>query len=242
MEDRAEAAPVRDGELDVGDAQNRQRLQWSRIRLSADTFQEMLPERAISVLRDRAVKVGNGREVAFRRGMAHPRPARRLAQRKRRRPALLDYLECRSKQRLPEISVMVGLVGAARRLAACDRHCFIFAHRVDIVNTHVYGVNMGSLGEVHRVPASMKIAKPYHLDRSTGPWDAIVIGSGIGGVGAAALLSRYGGKRVLVLERHYTPGGFTHVFRRPGYEWDAGVHYIGQVNDPRSRLRAAFDH
>jgi len=25
-------------------------------------------------------------------------------------------------------------------------------------------------------------------------------------------------RRVLMLERHYTAGGFTHVFRRPGFE------------------------
>ncbi|HEV8037649.1 MAG TPA: NAD(P)/FAD-dependent oxidoreductase [Bryobacteraceae bacterium] len=73
-------------------------------------------------------------------------------------------------------------------------------------------------------------------------WDAIVIGSGIGGLTAAALLAKHAGKRVLVLERHYTAGGFTHAFHRPGYEWDVGVHYIGQVQDPASPLRAAFDH
>ncbi len=73
-------------------------------------------------------------------------------------------------------------------------------------------------------------------------YDAIVIGSGIGGLTAAALLAKYGGQKVLVLERHYTAGGFTHVFRRPGYEWDAGVHYIGRVNEPDSPVRAAFDH
>jgi choline dehydrogenase-like flavoprotein len=38
-------------------------------------------------------------------------------------------------------------------------------------------------------------------------WDAIVIGSGIGGLASAALLSHSAGKRVLVLERHYVPGG-----------------------------------
>ena len=37
------------------------------------------------------------------------------------------------------------------------------------------------------------------------------------------------GKTVLVLERHYTAGGFTHVFKRKGYEWDVGIHYIGGV-------------
>jgi all-trans-retinol 13,14-reductase len=52
----------------------------------------------------------------------------------------------------------------------------------------------------------------------------------------------YGGKRVLVLERHYAMGGFTHTFHRPGYEWDVGLHYIGQVQDETSSVRRAFDH
>jgi all-trans-retinol 13,14-reductase len=69
-------------------------------------------------------------------------------------------------------------------------------------------------------------------------WDAIVVGSGIGGLAVAALLSKHGGKKVLVLERHYAVGGYTHTFHRPGYEWDAGLHYIGQ--DPQ--VRRAFDH
>jgi len=72
-------------------------------------------------------------------------------------------------------------------------------------------------------------------------WDAIVIGSGIGGLSTAALLSAYGGKRVLVLERHYVPGGYTHVFHRHGYEWDVGLHYIGEVQNEDSTLRRAFD-
>jgi len=60
-------------------------------------------------------------------------------------------------------------------------------------------------------------------------WDAIVIGSGIGGLTTALLLGDATRKRVLVLERHYTAGGFTHTFRRPGYEWDVGVHYVGMA-------------
>lgn len=70
-------------------------------------------------------------------------------------------------------------------------------------------------------------------------YDAVIVGSGMGGLTAAALLGDHG-QRVLVLERHYTAGGYTHVFRRPGYEWDVGVHYIGQMY-PRSLLRRAFD-
>ncbi len=85
-------------------------------------------------------------------------------------------------------------------------------------------------------------AGPTPLKRFEGPesWDAIVIGSGIGGLTAASLLAQDGGKRVLVLERHYTPGGFTHAFHRPGYEWDVGVHYIGNV-EPGSMVRHLFD-
>jgi all-trans-retinol 13,14-reductase len=82
----------------------------------------------------------------------------------------------------------------------------------------------------------------YHQHAVDDQWDVIVIGSGIGGLAAAALLARYGGKRVLILERHYVAGGYTHAFHRPGFDWDVGVHYIGQVQDPASPMRAVFDH
>ena len=59
-----------------------------------------------------------------------------------------------------------------------------------------------------------------------GPWDAIVIGSGLSGLTTAAGLA-VRGKRVLVLERHFQAGGFTHVFRRGEFEWDVGIHYLG---------------
>jgi all-trans-retinol 13,14-reductase len=82
---------------------------------------------------------------------------------------------------------------------------------------------------------------PYKKARLEETWDAIVIGSGIGGLTAAVLLGMHAGKRVLVLERHYESGGFTHTFRRPGYEWDVGLHYIGQMQD-ECNARRAFDH
>jgi all-trans-retinol 13,14-reductase len=86
------------------------------------------------------------------------------------------------------------------------------------------------------------IARSYKQHPPEGQFDAIVIGSGIGGLAAAAILAKHAGKRPLVLERHYVPGGYTHVFQRPGYEWDVGLHYIGQVDDPQAEARRLFDY
>ncbi len=63
----------------------------------------------------------------------------------------------------------------------------------------------------------------------TDTFDAIVIGSGMGGLTTASLLSQLGNKRVLVIERHAKLGGFTHSFQREKYEWDVGVHYVGEM-------------
>ena len=59
-------------------------------------------------------------------------------------------------------------------------------------------------------------------------WDVIVIGSGIGGLAAAAALGKRG-KRVLLLEQHSVAGGQTQTFRRQGWEFATGVHYLGGV-------------
>ncbi len=72
-------------------------------------------------------------------------------------------------------------------------------------------------------------------------FDTVIIGSGLGSLTTAALLAR-SGQRVLVLERHYEPGGFTHTFSRKGYEWDVGLHYIGMVHRPGSPERRLFDY
>lgn len=76
--------------------------------------------------------------------------------------------------------------------------------------------------------STLRIGTRYRANRLNGAYDAIVIGSGMGGLTTAALLSRLG-KKVLVLEQHYTTGGFTHSYEREGYEWDVGVHYIGDM-------------
>ena len=43
------------------------------------------------------------------------------------------------------------------------------------------------------------------------------------------MLSRLG-RRVLVLEQHYVPGGFTHTFKRTRWSWDVGVHAVDEVD------------
>ncbi len=83
--------------------------------------------------------------------------------------------------------------------------------------------------------------KSYKREKPTGDYDFVIIGSGMSGIGVAAMLAREG-RRCLVLERHYTPGGFTHVFKRRGYEWDVGIHYIGEVNRPGSGLSRMFNY
>jgi len=87
----------------------------------------------------------------------------------------------------------------------------------------------------------MSKPKSYARDPISDNYDAIVIGSGMGGMATAGFLSK-AGKRVLVLERNYAPGGFTQVFRRRDYEWDVGVHYIGEVHREHSMLRKQFDY
>ena len=72
-------------------------------------------------------------------------------------------------------------------------------------------------------------------------YDVIIIGSGMGSLTAAAMLAKEG-QSVLILERHYTAGGFTHVFKRRGYEWDVGIHYIGEVQRPNSIIKKLFDY
>jgi len=85
-----------------------------------------------------------------------------------------------------------------------------------------------------------RTGRRYRSGRAAGHYDVIVIGSGIGGLGLAALLSRLG-RKVCVLEQHYTAGGFTHSYEREGFEWDVGVHYIGEVHKPHGALRRLFD-
>jgi all-trans-retinol 13,14-reductase len=55
-------------------------------------------------------------------------------------------------------------------------------------------------------------------------WDVVVIGSGLGGLTAAAAFARQGFK-ALVIEKHDRPGGYATCFKRPGgFEFDVSLH------------------
>jgi phytoene dehydrogenase-like protein len=65
-------------------------------------------------------------------------------------------------------------------------------------------------------------------------WDAVVIGSGIGGLACAGMLAAQGGK-VVVLEQAMAPGGYLTSFRRGGFTFDAAVDCIAGL-DPNGLL------
>src|SRR5438105_8365103 len=75
--------------------------------------------------------------------------------------------------------------------------------------------------------------KAMTVDTTTQPrddsYDVVVIGSGLGGVSAAALLAKHG-QKVLLAERGDAPGGYAHAFKRERdgkkYLFDAAIHVI----------------
>ncbi|MFJ6695271.1 phytoene desaturase family protein [Streptomyces sp. NPDC091272] len=69
-------------------------------------------------------------------------------------------------------------------------------------------------------------AAPASRD-TPGPFDAVIVGGGVGGLVCAGYLA-VSGLRVLLAEQHDVTGGNAQVFRRRrAYEFDVGMHYVG---------------
>ncbi|MFW5959559.1 MAG: phytoene desaturase family protein [Chitinivibrionales bacterium] len=75
-------------------------------------------------------------------------------------------------------------------------------------------------------------------------YDAIVIGTGLSGLTAARVLteSNRNINRVLLLERHTSPGGCLQSFKRGrDKSWEVGLHYIGKM-ESGSFVKRLFDY
>jgi phytoene dehydrogenase-like protein/ferredoxin-NADP reductase len=65
-------------------------------------------------------------------------------------------------------------------------------------------------------------------------FDAVVVGAGLGGLSAAAFLSR-AGKKVLLLERHRVPGGYASSFKRGRFEFEISLHELSGLGSSENR-------
>lgn len=61
-------------------------------------------------------------------------------------------------------------------------------------------------------------------------YDVIIIGSGLGGLQCGYVLSKHGYK-VAIFEKNAQFGGCLQVFKRKGYTFDTGMHYIGGLGE-----------
>ena len=68
----------------------------------------------------------------------------------------------------------------------------------------------------------------YDESRVIDTYPVIVVGAGLGGLGAACQLASVG-KKVLLLEKHNVPGGFASSFVRGRFEFDSALHELSDI-------------
>jgi phytoene dehydrogenase-like protein len=75
-------------------------------------------------------------------------------------------------------------------------------------------------------------------EKDKAAFDAVIIGSGLGGLSCAAAFARQGFKP-LVLEQHYVPGGYATTFKRRDFIFDVSLHSttVGERNGVANLIR-----
>lgn len=72
------------------------------------------------------------------------------------------------------------------------------------------------------------------------PFDAVIIGSGIGGLSTGIILARLH-HRVAIIEKNPLPGGLMRNYTRDGVNCPVGIHYFGAFGEGQP-LRRMFDY
>lgn len=111
------------------------------------------------------------------------------------------------------------------------------------LDTGFSGVNLRSEKFIVRTKSVLSVDEAVESDgdRTAGGseekshYDAIVIGSGIGGLVASTQLAVKGAK-VLVLEKYVIPGGSSGYYQRDGYTFDVGSSVMFGFSDKVSSL------
>lgn len=138
------------------------------------------------------------------------------------------------------IDIVTFLSDAALQKSVIAAGLFIVASVVYLWWRRKYWASLPSYNEI---PGSVlkKIASKKVLAELSGKVDVCIVGSGIGALASASLLSKCGYK-VVIFEQHYTVGGSTHMYSDGGFEFDVGVHYVGgQMDRWASPFRMVFN-
>lgn len=98
------------------------------------------------------------------------------------------------------------------------------------INNNLCSVRAKSVMDVSKVVEKDDVTEAMSKDSGGGGYDAIVIGSGIGGLVAATQLAVKGAK-VLVLEKYVIPGGSSGFYERDGYTFDVGSSVMFGFSD-----------